>query len=71
QAVKIAEQAYQSLREVDPDQAKQSTIKFMEFMKEWTISCREKQNYDSMIAIEKIAINGSYIARLSTKPLPT
>jgi len=71
EAISIAEQAYKSLRTVNPDQAKQITSRYAEFRKEWAKSFREKENRDSLVAIEKIATNGFYIARLLTKPLPT
>ncbi len=71
-AVEIAGQAYQALRAVNLDQAKQITSKYVEFKKAWGEAFRKnKEEQDMLVAIEKIAANGFYIARLLTKPLPT
>jgi len=70
EAINIAIEAYNSFKTIDSEKAKQIAKKYTEFRKQWMETFREMPQKDLLIAIEKIAVNGFYISRLLTKPLP-
>jgi len=69
-AVEVATEAYWAYREVNADQAKRAIDKYTTFRKKWTDAFRESSEKEALVAVEKLAVNGFYIARLLTKPLP-
>lgn len=70
EATNIAVEAYNSFRTVNFEGARQVASRYEEFMKQWMETFREMPQKDLLIAIEKIAVNGFYMSRLITKPLP-
>ena len=70
EAINIAIEAYNSFKTIDSEKAKQIAKKYTGFRKQWMETFREMPQKDLLIAIEKIAVNGFYISRLLTKPLP-
>jgi len=71
QAIAIATQAYGAYRTANADQAKQAIDKYTTFRKTWTDAFRKSSEKEALVAVEKLAVNGFYIARLLTKPLPS
>jgi hypothetical protein len=70
EATTMAAVAYNNFRTVNLNGAKKVESRYEEFRKKWGIAFRETLQKDLLIAIEKIAVNGLYISRLLTKPLP-
>lgn len=70
EAVNIAVEAYNSFRTINFEEARQVASRYKEFRKQWREAFREMPQKDLLIAIEKIAVNGFYMSRLLTKPLP-
>jgi phosphate uptake regulator len=70
-AATIATEAYHAFRAVDFERAKRTADRYTTFRKRWTEAFREMPEKDVLTGIEKIAVNGFYISRLLTKPLPT
>jgi ArsR family metal-binding transcriptional regulator len=70
EATNMAIEAYNSFRTVNLKRAKQIASRYQRFKKQWMQTFREMPQKDLLIAIEKMAVNGYYISRLLTKPLP-
>jgi len=71
EAVTIATGAYHAFRAVDFEKTKRISERYTTFRKWWTEAFKEMLEKDVLTGIEKIAVNGFYISRLLTKPLPT
>ncbi len=71
EAVSIATEAYHAFRAVDLEKAKRISDRYTMFRKRWTEAFKEMLEKDVLTGIEKIAVNGFYMSRLLTKPLPT
>jgi len=71
EAINIAVKAYNNFRTVDFEGTRQVASRYEGFRNQWMKTFREMPQKDLLIAIEKIAVNGFYISRLLTKPLPT
>lgn len=70
ETINIATEGYNSFRTVDFEKAKQVVARHTEFSKRWMGTFRKVPQKNLLIAIEKIAVNGFYISRLLSKPLP-
>jgi hypothetical protein len=71
EAVTIATEAYHAFRAVGFEKTKRISEQYTMFRKRWTEAFKEMLEKDVLTGIEKIAVNGFYISRLLTKPLPT
>jgi hypothetical protein len=71
EATNIVAEAYKSFRKLDFERVGQIISRYERFREQWMEAFREIPQKDSLIAIEKIAVNGFYISRLLTKPLPS
>ena len=69
-AVEIVGKAYQAYRRGDLNLSKWARDEYMSFRERWMKFFKEPYEKNILVAIEKIAVNGFYIARLLTKPLP-
>jgi hypothetical protein len=70
EAINTATEAYNSFKTVDFEKAKQVAARYTEFSERWMETFTSMPQKDLLISIEKIAVNGFYISRLLTKPLP-
>ncbi|MFQ6087082.1 MAG: (Fe-S)-binding protein, partial [Candidatus Bathyarchaeia archaeon] len=70
EATNIAVEAYSCFRAVNLEGTRQIASRYEGFRKQWMETFRGMPQKDLLIAIEKIAVNGFYISRLLTKPLP-
>jgi len=70
EATTIARNAYNTFRNLDLKETRGIVTRYEGFRKQWMKTFKEKPQ-EELIAIEKIAVNGFYISRLLTKPLPT
>ncbi len=70
ESIEIIKQAYSAYRAGRTDQAKQAINKYKTFRKKWSNSFRKTAEKEALVAVEKLATNGFYIARLMRKPLP-
>lgn len=70
EALNTATEAYNSFKTVDFEKAKQVAARYTEFSERWMETFRSVPQKDLLISIAKIAVNGFYISRLLTKPLP-
>lgn len=70
EAINTATEAYNSFKTVDFEKAKQVAARYTEFSERWMETFTTMPQKDLLISIEKIAVNGFYISRLLTKPLP-
>jgi hypothetical protein len=68
-ATTIAKEAYETLRNLDLKGAERIKTRYEELRGTW-IKIFEEEPQEELIAIEKIAVNGLYISRLLTRPLP-
>jgi len=71
EAVTIVAEAYHAFRALDFEKAKRTADRYTKFRKRWKEAFRKMPEKDVLTGIEKIAVNGLYISRLLTKPLPT
>jgi len=69
-AVDIAVTGYKALRTMDFALSDRVKEQYMAFRKKWAEGFRTTPDKDVFVAIEKIATNGYYIARLLAKPVP-
>jgi hypothetical protein len=69
-AVDIAVAGYRALKTMDFNLSEQVKGQYMAFRKKWAEGFRTTPDKDVFVAIEKIATNGYYIARLLAKPVP-
>jgi hypothetical protein len=70
EATTIVNKAYNTFGTLDFKEAGRIATRYEEFRKLWMKIFKEKPQ-EALISIEKIAVNGFYISRLLTKPLPT
>ncbi|UCC27477.1 MAG: hypothetical protein JSW29_05195 [Candidatus Bathyarchaeota archaeon] len=70
EAMAVATDAYYNIRTADSKKAKQVRARYEEFKERWMEAFRSTPQENLLIAIEKIAVNGFYISRLLTRPLP-
>jgi hypothetical protein len=70
EAVTMANEAYGRFRECDFEGAKRIAKDYGKFRKTWIKTFQEIPQKELLIAVEKIGVNGFYISRLLTKPLP-
>jgi len=70
EAINIVAEAYNCFRTVNFEGTRQIASRYEGFRKQWMEMFREMPQKDLLIAIEKIAVNGFYISRLLTKPIP-
>ena len=70
ESINIAVEAYSSFKMLNFEEAQQIASRFDGFRKQWMETFREIPQKNMLIAIEKIAVNGFYMSRLLTKPLP-
>lgn len=69
-AIEVATQGYRAYRATDVDQARQVMDKYTVFKRKWTDAFKKSSEKEALVAAEKLAVNGFYIARLLTKPFP-
>lgn len=70
EAVAMANEAYGRFREFDFEGAKRIAESYEKFRKSWRKTFEEVPKKGLLITVNKIAVNGFYISRLLTKPLP-
>jgi len=71
EAVDIADRAYNAYRYVNFQEAEGVKEAYQNFRRRWKqLFMEQPSEQDVLVAIEKIATNGFYIARLLTKPIP-
>ncbi len=70
EAINMTVEAYSSFRTVNFEGAKQVASGYEGYRKQWMETFSEMPQKNLLIAIQKIAVNGFYISRLLTKPLP-
>jgi len=71
QALSIALDGYKAFRSADEGLGRAVLDNYQMFKNAWGGAFKESSEKEVLVAVEKLAVNGFYIARLLNKPLPT